>query len=216
MSDINLNIAEEIMLLLLHDEDGTFFRLPEWSRRYALGGALLMELADRSRIDSDLKRLFVIRHDPVGIACVDAVLHEIATEKEEKDIRYWVERVADRADEAKQEALDGLIEKGIIKEVDQKFLWVFKSRRYPTIDGRAEKETKLRLFEVLFSDAIPSSRDVILLCLAHASGILNVMLPRKQLAAVADRIESIRKLDLIGQSVANAIWDIEISIAMST
>ncbi len=216
MSETNLSIAEEIMLLLLHDEDGSFVRLPEWSRRYALSGAVLMELAENRRIDSDVNRLFVIRDEPIGSATADAVLKEIATEKQEKDIRYWVERTAERADDIREEALARLSTKGIIEQVDERFLWVFRSRRYPVIDGTAEKETKLRLFEVLFSDAIPSPRDVILLCLAHASGILNEMLPRKQLDTVSDRIETVRKLDLIGQTVATAIWDIEISIAMST
>ena len=216
MSESNLSIAEEIMLLLLHDDDGSFVRLPEWSRRYALSGAVLMELAENRKIDTDLNRLFVIRDESIGSPVADSVLKEIAKEEEEKDIRYWVERIAERADEIRQEALDGLIQRGIIERSDERFLWVFRSRRYPVIDGTAEKETKLRLFEVLFSDAIPSPRDVVLLCLAHASGILNEMLPRKQLNAVQDRIETVRKLDLIGQTVATAIWDIEISIAMST
>ncbi len=174
-----------------------------------------MELADAGRIDTDLERVFVIKDEPVRSAIANEVLSEIASEKGDKDIRHWVERTADRAEDIRAEALKGLTNKGVIEQVDEKFLWVFRSRKYPVIDGKAEQEAKLRLFEVLFSDAIPSPRDVILLCLAHASGILNVLLPRKQLDAVADRIETVRRLDLIGQTVANAIWDIEISIAMS-
>ena len=211
----NLSIAEEIMLLLLHDHDGSFVRLPEWSRRYSLSGAVLMELAEEGRIDSDLDRLYVVKDEPIGTPTVDAVLTEIASSKEEHNIRYWVERTAERAEDIREEALQGLIRRGIVEQMDERILWVFRSRRYPVVDGTVEKETKLRLFEVLFSDAIPSPRDVILLCLSHASGILNEILPRKQLDAVADRIDTVRKLDLIGQTVATAIWDIEISIAMS-
>ena len=41
-----------------------------------------------------------------------------------------------------------------------------------TIDGKAEREVRLRLMGVLFSDEIPDPRDVVLLCLADACGIL--------------------------------------------
>lgn len=213
--DSSLRIAEELILLLLHDSDGSFAHLPEWSRRYSLSGALLMELAEKRRIDSDLDNLFVIDDEPLGIPVADAVLKTIAAAEERHDIRYWVERVAEQAEEIREEALQGLVERGIVEQVDERVLWVFRSRRFPIIDGSAEQETKLRLFEVLFSNAVPSPRDVTLLCLSHASGILNAILSSKQLETVADRIEIVRKLDLIGQTVATAIWDIELSIAMS-
>ena len=215
-TEFNLSIAEEIMLLMLDDEDGSFIRLPDWSTRYALSGSVLMQLAQQSRIDSDLDKLFAIDETPTGDSVCDEILEEIVDQKRPRDIRYWVERASDHADQIREHALNGLVDKGIIEQRDEKFLWVFRARRYPILKDKAEKETKLRLLEVLFSDAIPSPRDVILLCLAHATGILNELLPKHELNSLADRIEQVRKLDLIGQSVANACWDIEISIAVSS
>ena len=40
------------MLLLLHDENGRFERVPDWSLGYALGGGVLMDLALENRIDT--------------------------------------------------------------------------------------------------------------------------------------------------------------------
>lgn len=216
MSERDLSIAEEMLLLLLHDDDGTFIRLPDWSIRYALSGSVLMELAELGRIDTDLERLFVVSEEPVDNELVNSLLHEIIREENDQNIRFWVERTAVHAEAIREHALNSLIEKGILEKREQKVLWVFRSRKYPIIDGRAEKEVKLRLFEVLLSDALPSPRDVVILCLSHACGILNEILPRHELDRALDRIEQVRRLDLIGQTVAKAIWDIEISIAVSS
>ena len=42
-----LRFAEEIMLLLLDDEQEKFVRVPDWSMRYSLAGAVLMGLGAR-------------------------------------------------------------------------------------------------------------------------------------------------------------------------
>ena len=216
MTTPTLTIAEEVVLLQLHDEDGTFIHITDWSNRYAMSGAILMELAEAGRIDSDLEELHATHNKPIGQKVADEVLAEIANLSERQTIRYWVEFVSERADDIRNEAIEGLLQNGIIERQDTRFLWVFRSRRYPVIDGRAEKEVKLRLYELLFSDSIPSPRDVTLLCLVHATGILNALLPADQLETLTDRIEQIRSLDLIGQDVVSAIKDIELSIAIAT
>ena len=98
---------------------------------------------------------------------------------------------------------------------DDRFLWVFKSRRYPAIDGEPEREVKLRIMEVLFSDEIPDPRDVMIICLADACGIFSEILSRREMYRVTQRIDQVRKLDLIGQAMAQAIHDIEVSVAAS-
>lgn len=216
MTTPTLTIAEEVVLLQLHDDDGTFIHITDWSNRYAMSGAVLMELAEAGRIDSDLEELYATSTQPIGQKVADEVLAEISNLAERRSIRYWVEFVSERVDDIRDEAIAGLIRKGIIEQQDTRFLWVFRSRRYPVIDGRTEKEAKLRMYELLFSDNIPTPRDVILLCLVHATGILNALLPPDQLETVADRIEQIRSLDLIGQDVVSAIKDIELSIAIAT
>ena len=74
-------------------------------------------------------------------------------------------------------------------------MWMFRSRRYPMIDGEAEREVKLRIMEVLFSDEIPDPRDIMIICLVDACGIFKELLSRRQLGQVAPRIEQVRKLD---------------------
>ena len=209
-----LRFAEEIILLLLNDEDGSFARVPYWSLNYALSGGVLMDLALENRVDTDLDNLFIIDKTPTGDDLLDPTLAEIAGE-EQRDARFWVERTANRAEDIREKALERLIGRGILEQREDRFLWVFRSRRYPVIEGEAEREVKLRIMGVLFSDEIPSPHDIVIICLADACGIFEKLLSRQELERASERIEQVRKLDLIGQAMTQAIQDIELSVAAS-
>ena len=209
-----LRFAEEIILLLLRDEDGRFIQIPTWSMDYAIAGAVLMDLAMENRIDTDLENLLLIDSSPVGDDILDPVLAEVS-EGGNNDTRYWVEQVSRRGAEIRERALDRLVEKGILEKEDDRFLWVFRSRRYPTLDGNAEREVKLRILNVLFSDEIPDPRDQMIICLADACGIFPRILSRQEHANAADRIAQVSRLDLIGQTMSQAIHDIQVSVAVS-
>jgi len=134
-----LRFAEEVMLLLLHDENGRFERVPDWSLGYALGGGVLMDLALEHRIDTDLDNLILVDDTPLGDSLLDSTLADIAAAEDKRDARFWVERTAGRADEIREEALSRLVQSGILEVQEDRFLWVFRSRRYPVVDGRAER-----------------------------------------------------------------------------
>ena len=209
-----LRFVEEIILLLLHDDDGRFARVPSWSVDYAIAGGVLMDLAMEDRIDTDLENLILLDATPVGDSLLDTTLAQIAA-GERQNARYWVERTAEQAEKIREEALSRLVAHGILERQEDRFLWVFRSRRYPAVDGKVEREVKLRIMEVLFSDEIPDPRDVMIICLADACGIFEELLSRRELNTASARIEQVRKLDLIGQAMSQAIYDIEMSVAAS-
>lgn len=210
---MKLRFAEEILLLLLHDENGRFARVPEWSLKYALGGGVLMDLALEDRIDTDLEKLILVDATPVGDDILDPLLADIAGTTETRDAGYWVEVAAARADDIRETALRRLVDRSIIERREDRFLWVFRSRRYPVVDGSAEREVKLRLMEILFSDVVPSPRDVVIICLADACGIFAELLSKREARLARPRIDLVRKMDLIGRAVTAAIRNIEASLA---
>ncbi len=213
-----LRFVEEVILLLLRDEDGRFVSIPSWAMDYAIAGGVLMDLAMENRIDTDLESLILIDATPVGDNLLDPTLAEIADKSEtveNRDARFWVTYTARNASAIREEALSKLVARGILERQDDQFLWVFRSRRYPTVDGNAEREVKLRIMGVLFSDEIPNPRDVMLICLADACNIFKELLSRHELSVASTRIAQVRKLDLIGQAMSRAILDIEMSVAAS-
>lgn len=204
-----LRFAEEVLLLLLQDTGGRFARVPDAALRYALAGGVLMDLALDNRVDTDLRKLVLVDATPTGEALLDPSLAEIAAAEGVHDARHWVERLVGRAANIRRAALARLVERGILERRDDRFLWVFRARRYPVVDGEAEREVKLRVFDVLFGDDLPGPRDVVLICLADACGLFRALLGEEQLAAAQPRLRQVRKMDLIGQAVAAAVSDVD-------
>ncbi len=210
-----VGLVEEIVLLQLRDEGGSFVRVPTWSLRYAIAGAVLMELAIATRIDNDLEHMFLIDDTPTGDVLLDPTLAEIAA-AERSNTRFWIEHIAASGDEIRAAALGRLVERGILEERDERLLWVFRTRRYPAVDGQVRREVKLRIMEVLLSDEIPDPRDAMLICLADACGIFRALLSGRELAEVTPRIEQVSRLDLIGQAMSRAIDDVRMAVAAAT
>ena len=209
-----LRFAEEI-LLLLHDEDRGDFApgLAQHSLNIALAGAVLMDLALENRIDTDLARLFLADATPLEDDLLDPTLADIARDTDTRDTNYWLAQTTKRGDEIRDKALTRLVNRGILEaESEDIFLLsrlVSRSRRYPTIDGKTLEEVRLRIMRVLFSDEIPDPRDIVIICLADACGVFKNILSQSELSEVQERIELIRKMDLIGQSVTKAIREHE-------
>ncbi len=210
-----LRFAEEI-LLLLHSEDRGELApvLPPHSLNIILAGAVLMDLALENRIDTDLDHLFLVDAAPLEEDLLDPTLADIARDTGTRDASYWVAQTAKRGDEIRDRAFARLVNRGIFKIESEGVFFlsprVSRSRRYPTIDGQTVEEVQLRIMRVLFSDEIPDPHDIVIICLADACGVFKVILSKSELAEVQDRIELIRKMDLIGQSVTRAIREFEI------
>jgi hypothetical protein len=207
-----LTFVDEILLLMLDDEKGSFLPIRESTMGYVLAGAVLMDLAFANRIDTDPNQLMVLDKNPIGHQVHDRILDSIAGSTETRDTKAWIETISREATEIRNQSLSSLIDNGILESQEEKFLWVFRARRYPTIDGRAEREVKLRITGVLLSDETPDPKDVAIICLADGCNILRDVFSDKEINRIRPRIDQIRKLDLIGREVSGAIMEIEQAI----
>lgn len=210
-----LTFTEEIMLLML-DDDGRFLPIRGGAVEHILVGAVLMDLAFANRIDTDPDELHVIDSTPTGNALLDGTLDRIAKSGEARSTKGWVDVLArEQAADIRRQAMDGLIGGGILEAKDERFLWVFRSRRYPTIDGRVERGVKLRMEDVLLSNDMPDPRDIALVCLVDACDILSDLFSEREMERVRPRVEQLRMMDLIGREVGTVIAEIEESITMA-
>ena len=205
-----LRFAEEILLLMLDENRGDLTPAPSWSLSCALAGAVLMDLALEDRIDTDIEHLILTDSTPLGDALLDPALAEIARADQTHPTRFWVEHFAAQADDIREKALSGLATRGIIEmEEEGGFLAlsprVSRSRRYPLADGQASEEVRLRVMRVLFSDDIPDPHDIVIITLVHACDLFKRLLSPDELEEAQERIATVSRLDLIGQSVAEAI-----------
>ena len=199
-----MRLAEEF-LLLLRDEDGALSRAPEWLVRYALGGAVLMDLALENRIDTDARRLFLIDSSPMGDALLDPMLSEIAQTNREHDALYWVEHATHHADEIRDTALARLVDNGVLRLSDDRVLRIFGTKHYPLANEEAERDLVRRIRETLLSDTIPDPRDIVIATLADGCGLIGHILSAEEMVGATERIGLVRQLELIGRTFLDAL-----------
>ena len=138
-----MTIAEELILLLLKDDTGFVAPIPEWRMSCALVGAVLLDLSFKNRIDADLEILTLLDATPTGDELLDPTLATIAAEPTPHSPRYWVERLAPRAEEANELVFERLVQREIL-EHDVAGFWslsgkVARSGRYPLVDARGSR-----------------------------------------------------------------------------
>ena len=179
-----LSFPEEIVLLLLDETRGEFVPLPESVFAIVMGGAALMDLALHNRIDSDLEKLMVVDRTPLGDDILDDALAVLAKETGDLDITEALYDVALAAEDYRARALKRLIAHGILNEESGRFLWVFRTRRYPVIDNTEQQEVRARLRQVVLTDEIPDPRDIVLICLVDACALLGFVLSDDELDAL--------------------------------
>ena len=208
-----LTFVEETCLLLLDEKGSEFLPIHPNIVECALAGAVLVDLAFAYRIDTDPTTLTVMDRTPIGEAMLDRILAKIGEQVETSDTATWIKTLsADEAEAIQQQALDRLVERGILEQRDKKSLLGFRKRRYLTVDGEAAREIKGRIKTLILSDDIPDPRDTALLSLLDSCGILPDIYPEVELKSAGGRIKQLRNMDLVGRDVFNAVADIERAI----
>jgi len=206
-----LTFTEEI-LLLLGDEEGLFLPIKKHAFECALAGAILMDLAFAYRIDTDLHALVVTDSSPTGNPMLDRILAKVSDNPDITDTSAWIRVLAtEDAATIREQALDGLVSRSILERRRRRFLWVFHSVCYPTIDEEPVHAIKSRIEEVL-SDDIPDPRDVALICLVDACQVLPDLMPGWESEDTGSRLDLLRRMDLIGREVTGTITDIQDTI----
>ncbi len=209
-----LTLAEDILLLLLDDESGKLASIDHMTLNYAMAGAVLMDLALRNRIDTDLEKLVVADPTPTGLHILDTYLDLIGSNNNtDHNTRYWLTELSNYGEKIVDTATSMLVEKKILKVEEKKILWVIGTRVYPMIDDKEEKEVKKRIIDLLMSDEIPTPKDVVLVSLMDTCSLFPTILSEKEVERLSGRIEQIKKLDLIGQEVTKVLERLRSDIA---
>lgn len=206
-------IAEEFLLLSHDEHSGRMLYASQPITQIALVGAVLMDLALHDRIDTDLQKLMLVDETPTGEPALDHVLSKIAGEKDkDRSIRDWIDHLSTEAEPVRELSLQRLIDRGILREEEGRFLWVFPTRRYPMVDDKEQTEVKLRIAQLLMSDDIPDARDIAILNLADACGLLHEIFSSQELSRLEERIEQLTRMDLIGQAVSSTIDELRAAL----
>jgi Golgi phosphoprotein 3 len=207
-----LTMLEEVVLLAVDEQNGQLRSTREFGTAYALVGALFFDLALARKIDTDTEAVHIIDKSPTGNATLDRVLAEMACRPALNTVRAWIEELFLRRQDLEGEALNALIERGVLRHEVSKLLWIIDVERFPMIDKKRQQHVKLRLAQAILTDQIPDTRDIMLVSIAEPCGLLGYVLSSTELANRKPRIEMLCKLETISRTVTDAILNLDASL----
>jgi len=178
-------LAEALLLLLLDEEKGT--PLSVSAADHGLAGALLLELGPERP------------GEPALAAAWDAV------HGEERDARYWVNKLPGRLKPIKGLVAAGLVERGILNEERHKRLGLFSSVRYPELEPGPEQELRTQLRAVLVDGAEPSPYIASLLGLLVPLDLVKRVVDRSERKPAMARAKEIAERGPVGDAVKRAV-----------
>ena len=188
-----LHLHEQLLLPVLRDRKGTVdYRAGHYN--YALGGAILAELAVEGRIaiDEDRKALVhpVAGAPPTGDEILDEALGQVRERRRPRRAGAWVQRFS-ALRKLRERTARGLCRRGILRATDAQLLLIFSRKVYPTVDPRPERELVASLREAITGDDDVEVGVAVVLLLAHATGSLRIHFSGKELRPHKARLKRI-------------------------
>ena len=222
MSETELLLHEEVLLLALRDRKGTFHS-GAWPQS-ALAGALLGELllAGCVRVIPEgepgdkperLEAVPGARHeDPL----VQAFLREIRGSKKPYPASHWVGVFACKK-QLIPDTARSLCRRGILREDEKKIALLFSRKVYPELDPVPEERLLERLERAIFSDGEEvDARTTILVAIGHRTGLLKANFEPERLADREPRIQAIIDGDFAGRATKQAVETAQASFFLLT
>ena len=203
-----LSLAEELILILLDDSSGKLFDSAKpYALDIAIAASLIMELTLNGRIDTDSQALFVISSEPTENPVLDEMLAEINASQTTLSTSIWLKRFANKGEMLIELIVKGLVNRGILKSVEKRLLWVFKTRVYPPTSGIEEREVRARVMQLLNNEEIPHPRDALIVGLLRSTGLISHLLNYAESKKLKTRIDQIANLEEINRSLNTAVQE---------
>jgi hypothetical protein len=204
-------IAEDLLLLLTADDTGRL-TVPGTNMKFALGGALLAELALMHRVDLAGPDERVTEGRPIvrdASATGDDMLDEALARVGRKDGKKPQSVVAALGKRTRVRLYARLTEAGVLRAERGRILGIFPTHRWPAQQTGHEKEVRAGLVTALRHGETTDRRTRALVSLLHALKAVHkavvpdsVGLSKQELAASAKRIA---EGDWVGKAVRSAI-----------
>ena len=207
-----LTMLEEVVLLTVDERSGHLRSTREFGTAYALVGAVFFDLALAGKIDTDTETIRIVDSSPTGNPILDRVMAQMGRRPDLKTVRDWIEEIFVQRADLEGEALASLIAQGILRHEKSKLLWIIDVERFPLVDNQRQQHVKLRLAHTILSGQIPATRDIMLVSVAEACGLLGYVVSDVELQNRKERIQVLCGLETISRKVREAILGLDQSV----
>ena len=201
----DLFLYEELMLLAIKDEEGTF---EGTFLEHVISAAILAELLMQNRIvvGDDKKKIVELKSsDALGDPIVDECLEKITQLEKALDLKGWIYKFA-RIKELRHRIARQLCDRGILRADEDKVLWIFTRKIYPETNHEPEQNIINRLKQAIFSEESDiDPRTVVLISLAKNANVLHRPFEKAEFKQRKKRIEQIINGEVTGKAAQEVI-----------
>jgi len=159
---MKLNLIEKFILIALSDEEGKFVTDSTYLKN-GIAGAILLELVLESKIEMVDKKIHTIGDNPLENPFLHQTIQAIERSPKNESLPFWMSTLYANASKVKTAILDDMVNKGVLKKVKGKFLWLFSYYRYPTNNPLPEDKVRARLHDIINQTVKPEEEDLMLL-----------------------------------------------------
>lgn len=208
-----LTIPEELLMLTIHQDKGTYIGAAADRLKVALAGALLTQLALHGKIDVDKNhRVNVLDVEPSGDDLADEALGAIKESEKARKVGYWINMFTPKADGYRKRLVDRLVEKGILTFDEDHLNWVVPSPYHPEGDASAKYWLKRRLRDIVLANNEAGSAEVAFLSLVRAVDLLDLVFVKDERRLASNRIHELLVRSAMTNPLCQSIQEIESTI----
>lgn len=203
-------LPDELLLLALDDERGTRSRSDELEP--GLGGAVVLDLALRGRLDVVGKKVVVVDPMPTADPVLDALLDRIADQSGQRSAKHWVVKGAKGV---RDQVTERLVAAGALRREERRTLGLFRTVRYPSGDGGPEALLRSRL-DTAVRTGLADERTAALAALVSVVGLQRAVFgpqDREERRATRRRLAEFADGQWAAAAVRKAIADITAATA---
>lgn len=175
-------LAEDLLLLVTDDSSGRL-SAPAEQVDAGLGGANLVELTLRDKVDLTDKqdpgkpgRIIVRDPSPAGDAVLDAALEILIARQGRKPSAV----IRPLSRNLRRTLYQRLADRGVVRAERGKILGVFPVRRWPAQDASEETQVRRLMTQALVQQVTPDTRTAALIALVHAVGCVDKIVDARQ------------------------------------
>ena len=204
-----LSIAEAFVLLSV-EWPVKADALIAWSDSdFALAGALLMDLAFLGKVDSDLDDLIILEREPALHQEQPLALRMLGRFSRSVRLDIALNELVTRIGDLRLATLAALAGREIRLTSSSPLSWDFHQASFRGLRVRATVSLRQTLKKLVESEELPLPEQAALISLLYACDIAGPVLGGRAcktwLARNAARLEAIRRMDLVGRAVADAV-----------
>ncbi|MEM6726415.1 MAG: GPP34 family phosphoprotein [Bacteroidota bacterium] len=200
-----LSLKEQFTLLAIHDDKGHFLTSSHLVNLGVLSAALLDEvLAQRLRVRAGQIELI----EP-PTAEIDRILHTALREQPKALVlKKTMHQLTKTGGEIKELILQQLIKKDILRKEEGKVFWVFNTKKWQTEDPMPEVRLKARLHHILIDGKTPSTKELMILQITEACGLIKAIFPDlKDRKKASKRLKTLKSDNPIAEELSQSLQE---------